>query len=151
MISKFTVEVNACGGLVPLLGWERIGGSIMMGAKRPKWMEKREMQGHSYDEVVAEIDRRAAGEYIFSAAEAKGIRARGIAEVGVMFRFSALLHDFLKKEGLTLEEFFAVYHDDDREHLVFLARCADPVSLGTEMSCDTEIDNYYPGAHVQRD
>lgn len=121
-----------------------------MESKRAKWMERRELQGYSYDDVVAEIDRRVAGEYLFSAARAQEIRKKALAQVGTMFRLSALLHDFMAKEGLTLDEFFAIYHDDDPEHQKFLEQCLNPFSFGDDIACDDGIDMYYPGSSIER-
>ncbi|HSE35019.1 MAG TPA: hypothetical protein VLB83_02760 [Candidatus Paceibacterota bacterium] len=121
-----------------------------MAPKRPRWKEKRELQGYSYDDVIAEIDRRVAGEYFVSTEEARATRKKALAEVGVLFRFSALVHDFLNKEGLTLEEFFELHKDDDSAHRDFLVHCMDPFSRVGDIRQDGEIDLYYPGGVVER-
>ena len=120
--------------------------------RRAKWMERRELQGYCYDEIVAEIDRRVAGEYTLSPELAAAKRKEALLQVGIIFRLSALLHDFMTKEGLTLDEFFWVYHDDDPEHQKFLERFLDPFSIGNDMAIthDTEVDQYYPGKSIER-
>lgn len=110
------------------------------------WKEKRNGQGHSYDEVFAEIKRRFDGERIFTEAEARRRFAEGVKKLALAYQFSAHVLDFLEKKGMTYKDVLKMIGTQDED--CTLALFIDPVSLGDRhhsLRNDGIIDCYYPG------
>lgn len=111
-----------------------------------EWKKKRGQQGLSYAEVVAELKRRAGGNYLFSKKENSERLRRAIAAAGKLFRLSAHMHDFFEAEGLDPALPLNIFGDravDDAINITL-----DPFPFGNDthdIATDGLIDLLYPG------
>ncbi len=116
---------------------------------RKNWREKRAGQGFSYDEVLTEMGRRVKGERIFNKKDAALRFDEGVKRLGRAYRCSALLNDFLEKEGMTYEDLCALTGTEDNEDTLHLL--IDPVPRMKDQDSlrnDYNAHCFYPGADI---
>ena len=125
-------------------------------SKAKDWLRKRKHQGYSYAEVVAEIERRVAGNYIFSKAENEKRLFDALERVDLLFCLSATLHDFLEEHRMTLGQLFEQLDDLDMNDGI--ERALNPFPKGSKEDKDEIktcgiIDMFYPGKDldIERD
>lgn len=116
----------------------------------PSWQKKRKEQGRSYAEVVVEIRRRAAGNYLFSNKENAVRLRRALKDAALLYKLSANLHDFLEAQQLDSGVPLDIFGDsavDDAMRVML-----DPVpsvERGGSIENDGLIDLLYPGVDFE--
>jgi hypothetical protein len=113
------------------------------------WKEKRAEQGFSYVEVLEEMKRRVGDKRMLSKKESQQRFQNGVKRLDRAYKLSALLNDFLDREGMTYEDLVALTGTVDNEcTLKFLL---DPVTRGKKQRSlrkDYLVHCFYPGADI---
>lgn len=116
------------------------------------WMEQRPGQGYSFDEVIAEMERRMRGEYIVPPKMRESIFTEGSLRVAKQYRLAAVLSDFMAAHELTSKDLLDLVGcstKDDADTLV--DSMLNPYHKGKEdISLHSDIDAVYPGKNLQR-
>ena len=116
---------------------------------RQHWKIKRIGQGFSYEEVLNEMKRRVEGEYRFTAAESVRRLKQGVQRLNRTYRLSALILDFLDKEGMTHNDLRLLIGTHDHESTLEIL--LDPVSHQDKQHSlrnDYFVHCFYPGEDV---
>ncbi len=122
------------------------------------WKERIPKDGYSFNEVLAEIKRRATGEYTIMPKEARARFAAGRRELEAMYRISALIAEFLEKNALTPEELQKIlisFNGEDATNMVETLLCPIRHSktknrVDDSLATSGLVDELYPGTDVQR-
>ena len=113
----------------------------------PQWRQKRRGQGYSYAEVVSEIRRRAAGNYILPKKENAQRLREALLKAKLLFELSADLHDFMEARQLSANDIGqGLFGMSDMADA--LNTMLDPFPVGdkkTPIELDGIIDYLYPG------
>lgn len=113
----------------------------------PRWQEKRQDQGYSYAEVVREIRRRAAGNYLLSKKENARRLREALLKAKLFFELSANLHDFMEARQLSVNDIGQGLFDMS-DMADALNTMLNPFPAGDKkapIELDGIIDYLYPG------
>jgi hypothetical protein len=119
---------------------------------RKSWKDKRKGQGFSYEEVLNEMKRRVQGEYTFDNTETVRRFTEGVNRLNRAYKLSALLHDFLDREGMLYQDLVAMTGMVDHQNT--LKYLLDPVPRHKKkrsLRKDYEVHCFYPGADIPTD
>lgn len=109
-------------------------------------MSKQNCKGYLFKEVIAEIHRRADGNYLFSKKENEERRARAVARAVFLFEWAAHMQEFLDKRDLTPEKLLKILDNLDMNDGIMFSLNPFPRGKGTEaIKTDPLIDLLYPG------
>lgn len=99
--------------------------------------------------MLEEMVRRREGEYVFAEDEAELRFDEGVKKLRRAYRLSALLNDFLDKEGMTREDLLLLTGMEDNKDILHIL--IDPVSRAKgqdSLRNDYFVHCFYPGADI---
>lgn len=113
------------------------------------WKEKRVGQGFSYEEVLEKMEGRVRGVSALNKEERQQRFKDGVKRLDRAYRLSALLNDFLDREGMTYKDLLMLTGTSDDQ--CTLAILIDPVPRGKRqrsLKKDYFVHCFYPGADI---